>query len=265
MQIDWATLSLFVMGFFAVTGFFRGWWREALTTVVLALFMLLLQQPDLADAIVTMVNAGIAAVWDIAAPLLNSFISVSSTPLQLDSSQGTTWVVLFFGLLAVVTLFTRILLPGEVSNSKNTIYQPNILGRILGLGLGLVNGFLILGLLREFMDGRALPGQAEQSAATASAAGGDITVLTDNAYGAAAQTVAVEFTDLPTYTIMDNIIPWVVIGVGLLIVFAIFQTRVSFESKPEGRKVDFPAPLGYKQIGFKNPKAQPPMKVEVIE
>jgi uncharacterized membrane protein required for colicin V production len=201
MQIDWATLSLLVMGFFAITGFLRGWWREATTTVVLALFMLLLQQPALAETIIGFLNSFLAWIWDLVAPLLDSVIPLGSTPFQLDASQGTTWVLLFFLILGGVTMFIRYAMPSEAGGRPgSSFYRPSILARLLGFGLGALNGFLILGLIREFMDGRTLPGQVEQSAAAAAATGGGITVFNENAYGPAAQTVALQFTDLPSQT-----------------------------------------------------------------
>lgn len=262
MQIDWITVSLLVVGFFAVSGFSRGWWREAVTTATLALFILLLQQPALADRFINLINKGIAAVWPLFVRLFGSVIPLESVPYQLDSQQGTTWFILFFVVLGGLTLITRLFLPGSAGRMPGHFYSPTFLARLLGLGLGILNGFLILGLVREFLDGRGLPGQAAE-AATASV-GGDITVISSNAYPPAATSVAVELVDLPSFTIFDNIIPWIIVGIGALILLSLLQTRIAYSNTAKGRKVGVRAPWGYRTVDIKKPKQDPPMKVEVI-
>jgi hypothetical protein len=262
VQIDWVTISLLVVGFFAISGFSRGWWREAVTTTALALFILLLQQPALADRFIGLINRGIAAVWPIFVRLLGSVIPLEAVPYQLDSQQGTTWFILFFVVLGSLTLLTRLFLPSSAGRMPGHFYSPTLLARLLGFGLGTLNGFLILGLMREFLDGRSLPGQTPEAATAA--AGGDITVISSNAYLPAASSVSVELVDLPSFTIFDNIIPWIIIGIGILVLLSLLQTRIAYSSSTKGRKVGVRAPWGYKTVDIKKPKQDPPMKVEVI-
>jgi hypothetical protein len=262
VQIDWITISLLVVGFFAISGFSRGWWREAVTTAAIALFILLIQQPALADRFIGLINKGIAAVWPIFVRLFGSIIPLEVTPYQLDPQQGTTWLILFIVVLGGLTLLTRLFLPGSAGRMPGHFYSPTLLARLLGFGLGTLNGFLILGLIREFLDGRSLPGQAPEAATAA--AGGDITVISSNAYPPAATSVNVELVDLPSFTIFDNIIPWIIVGIGALTLLSLLQSRIAYSSTAKGRKVGVRAPWGYRTVDFKKPKQDPPMKVEVI-
>ena len=262
MQIDWITVSFLVVGFFAISGLSRGWWREAVTTAALALFILLLQQPALAERFINLINRGIAAVWPLFVRLFGSIIPLQSVPFQLDPQQGTTWLILFFVVLGGLTLVTRLFLPGSAGRMPGHFYSPTLLARLLGLGLGILNGFLILGLMREFLDGRSLPSQGSETA-TASVTG-DITVISSNTHPPAATSVSVEVVDLPDFTIFDNIIPWIIVGIGALILLALLQTRVAYSSTAKGRKVGVRAPWGYRTVDIKKPKKDPPMKVEVI-
>ena len=41
MQINWMVLTYFVIGLFILNGFFRGWWKEAITLSFLAILGIL--------------------------------------------------------------------------------------------------------------------------------------------------------------------------------------------------------------------------------
>jgi hypothetical protein len=245
MQVDWTVITIVVITFAAINGLFKGWWREAITTLMLAGLLFLLQQPELANQIVTLLNRGLNALAGLYNRLLGSVMPLSTETIQLGADDPLTWFVILFVTLGTASLLGRLLLPGGRSSGGMYAVQP--IGHVLGFALGAFNGYLVLSLAREYLDGRALPGNAAQ---TATAATGDFTVVTSNTFGEAAKSVAVQAVNLPDVTIMDSIIPWLVVAFGAFILMAMFKTRVVFDSNPdEGRKVTSRSPYGYKKVG----------------
>jgi hypothetical protein len=254
MQIDWTLISCLVIAFFAWSGFARGWWKEGITTVFLAAFIFLLQRPDWAQWLIDNLNDFIEAIWLILPDSINSFIAdvletffgidTGGAAFQLDASNPGTWVI------ALILILGLSILIGRLSFAN----RPTLVGAILGALIGGVNGFLVLNLVREYLDGRALPGQTTATAPF-SAAGG-ISV------GAAAQSVTVQATNLPDFTVLDSVFPWVLIGLGILLIVAILSTKVALRTnKAGGRKSDFRAvPPFYKAT----PKPKKPRTVEEI-
>ena len=57
ITIDYNTLALIVVALFAISGYLRGWWREAITTVFLVLLSIFLTQPELARSIIEAIIA----------------------------------------------------------------------------------------------------------------------------------------------------------------------------------------------------------------
>ena len=236
--ISWPLVACFAIGFFTISGLFRGWWKEALTTIVLGFFIFLLLNPDWAEAFINLINRVIATIWRfipnsiIAAvnELLEGLIgeSFGTGPLQLDASAAQTWLL----IMAVSVGFT--ILVGRVGLTE----YPSVIGRVLGVIVGALNGFLILSLTREYLDGRALPGT--EAPAT------EIPVISSNTYGPAATQLLVGITDLPVYTVLDSVVPWIVVAVGLLFLFSIIRSRVAIDSNENGRRVRAKTPAFYR-------------------
>ncbi len=262
MQIEWTVLSLLVISYFAVNGFFRGWWKEAVATFVIAILILLLRQPDMAEGLVNLLNRGLNVVSDILNRLLASFSTSTGEPFDFKPDDPVTWFVLLFVMLGGASLLARLFLPGNTRGVQGQFYAPGFIGRSLGFALGILNGFLIMSLAREYLDGRSLPGADIASAVST----GDITIISSSSVGQAASTAVIEAVGLPSNTILDNdIIPWLIIGGGLLILVATLQTRVRVsQEKGGGRKVEYKPPYGYSQISIKPPKKDPPIEVKVV-
>ncbi|NJN94806.1 MAG: hypothetical protein HC875_12275 [Anaerolineales bacterium] len=106
MQIDWIMLSNVVIVIFAVIGFFRGWWKEAITLFLLALLVSLLQYPESAQQIVDWINSGITTIWPYLASLF-SFID-TTTVFQFDAGRASTWLMLLFLLLGLSAFLARL-------------------------------------------------------------------------------------------------------------------------------------------------------------
>jgi hypothetical protein len=246
MQIDWTLISFLALGFFAINGFFRGWWREALTTAVIVFFMFLLQQPELAQTTVNLVNQAITVSWNLTYRIAGSVLPMSDTPPQLLSpDDAMTWVVLLFIFLAVASILGRILLPD--SGRSGQVYAANIIARVLGMGLGAVNAFLVLNLLREYLGGSGLPGQITEAAAQAATLPTTGITVVGGQTAQAATSVAIEAVGLPQYTLQDNITPWLIIGSGLFVVLLAANNRVKVMKSADGRKIGTRSPYGYSQ------------------
>ncbi|MDM8529651.1 hypothetical protein QUF63_00670 [Anaerolineales bacterium HSG25] len=228
MQINWVVLTYFVIGVFALSGFFRGWWKESITTGGLAFLFILLNNSPIAAELVNIVNSIITFVWSLApnffTNLFESMFDIIVTPglaFQLDSSASETWIWALMLMVVFTTLVGRSLGPDAA--------KP--IGRFLGALLGGFNGFLFLSLLREHLDGRFLP------------YGG----TSINEIGGLASTgVAIQATNLPPHTAMDSLMPWIIIIISVLVFLAGLKTRVGMpKSKVRFWELDYRTPYGY--------------------
>jgi hypothetical protein len=255
MQIDWMMLSYVVIAFFAIIGFFRGWWKEAITLCFLTLLILLLQYPDWAQRVIDWINAGIAAIW----PYLASFFSFidGTTVFQLDASRASTWLVILFLLLGFSAFIARLFLPGTTNKVPSKYYTVTMIGRLLGLLFGGVNGFLFINFAREYLDGRNLPGNTTFPT--------EITIAGGNASVPAASNLSIQVVNLPNITILDSYIPWLIIGTGLLVLVAVLWSRVKWVTKAgAGSKIDYVHPYGYKPLQIDKPKKPEPQEVKMV-
>ena len=232
MQIDWQVTTCFIIGFFALAGFSRGWWREGLTTLFLTVLVVFLQRPSWAQAFIDFINNVIATIWGFVPTELfnlgNGLLPADATgapPIQADANGAGTWMIILILFVAASVLIGRLWLQSP----------PTLQGGLLGTLLGAVNGFVVLNLVREYMDGRALPG----SAATPPG----IIVAGNTSFGQAATEVAIQVTSLPSLTLLDSNIPWIVIGSGLLISFAVLKSRFEIQTNRQNMKK-----LNYKKL-----------------
>lgn len=253
MVVDWTVLSIFVIGFFILGGFTRGWWREAVTTAILAFLVFLLANPDIASTFIGYINSFFNTIWNFIPDGLQETINQIivpifgvALPIQLDAASARTWMLILMGSLVVAVIFSRLAINRE----------PTLTGKFLGSALGAINGFLVLSLIREYVDGRALPEGRE----VAQAAG--IEVIGKSDFAQPLQTMAIDIVGLPTNTVLDNVLPWLIAGMGLLFVFALFKSRVTLDRNTNGSKLKTKVPPFYKA-----PKAPPKPKSadEVIQ
>jgi hypothetical protein len=237
MQIDWMVITYLVVGFFALVGFFRGWWKEAITTFVLIFLLILLQRPDWAITIVNFINWVIATVWQFITGLLNL---PTTGPLQLDPTNAGTWILILLLSLGLSGLIARITLPGATNRVPGVYYTAGFIGRLLGLLLGALNGFLVLNLAREYLDGRALPGGTPPET--------EVAISGTSAFGPASTSLSIQAVNLPSFSILDSHLPWLAIGLGLLIFLAAITNRVKVLRSKAGSKIVYVSPYGYQQL-----------------
>jgi hypothetical protein len=255
MEVNWTVITYLMVGYFAIAGFSRGWWKEAITTVVLIVFILFLQNPDWAGGFIQAINNAINTIWGYLPLNIRSAISngvnvvfavgtSSDQPYQFDASDPGTWLT-FLGITAGAAI-----LLGRLSLGS----QPTGLGKVLGAVVGGLNGFLMLGLIREYLDGRALPGQQV-------AAASELRLIGGSAFGPPAPGVSIQASGLPSFTILDSALPWVAMAIGVFFLFSIFRTRFSLASSADGRKIVTTLPPFYKKPPL---RPRPPTVVGTI-
>jgi len=154
MTIDYKIIMYMVIGLFGMVGVMRGWKREALTTFLLLLLMVLLTQPALGQQIVALANK-LARLVIIAVKGGLDFermarVASDVKPPITDENAYSFFTFLIIGMVIISYGLGRITFKQEVSG----------LNMLLGGVLGGFNGFLILSLLVRFLFGGRFRGGA---------------------------------------------------------------------------------------------------------
>jgi hypothetical protein len=249
MQINWMIVTYFVIGIFALTGFSRGWWKEAFTLVFLGILVFLLQNPDVAQAVIDFINNLLVALWSLIplslqpsiTDIIDTIFAIDSGggPPQLDATSPGTWMFILALTVTISILWGRLWLR----------LAPTTQGSLLGLLIGGLNGFIVLNLAREYLDGRALPGSANEAQVSG------IILAGNSDFGTAASALTIQATNLPNFTILDSIVPWLIIGAGLLFLFSILKTRFRILRNQQGMaKIDYLKPPPFYRLPPQQPK-----------
>jgi uncharacterized membrane protein required for colicin V production len=218
IEIDYQALVYMIIGAFGLVGFFRGWWKEAITTGLLTLLLLMLKVPSIATRIVQIMDTIVNTIWNFIQSLRESSSFVAST-VQVgpppDVNPQRYWVyVITLVVLVIVSYFI-----GKTGLTQNVAAG----GRLLGAILGFYNGFVVISLVREFIIGRFLPGAAA-AAATATPP----------------STLSIQVVNMPQTSIADTPTIYLLIGVGLLLFIIAIGAAWKFEWAKISRK---PLPL----------------------
>lgn len=251
MEINWTLLSYIVIAIFTIVGFYRGWWREAIIFIFLAVLIFFLLNPDIAQWIILQINDVIDFIWGLIPASFRSIVSTNVDAAfavetgggapQIDPTGGATWIVILMLFLITAILIGRGFLAASMART-GTRYAPTCLGSIFGGVLGALNGLIVLNLVREYLDGRNLPGGALP--AEISQAGSN--------FGVTASNFAIRISDIPQFTILDSFIPWIFIGAGGLLLLILLRNRLRIVKSANGfRKIDRLKPYGYKEIDVK--------------
>ncbi|MCB0210348.1 MAG: hypothetical protein KDJ52_13510 [Anaerolineae bacterium] len=137
MEINWTLLSYVVITIFAIVGFYRGWWREAIIFVFLAFLIFLLLNPSIAQLIIEQVNGVLAFIWNLIPAAFKPTVSTSidaafsvdtsGGPLQINPSSGATWIIILTLFLVVAVLIGRGFLAADIARG-GTRFAPTCLG-----------------------------------------------------------------------------------------------------------------------------------------
>jgi hypothetical protein len=241
MEINWTNLALIIVGLFALSGFFKGWWKESITTWFLAFLVLLFYFPPLAQLFIELINFIFATIAKLlpdnfSADLANFLeatlgITTVNGAIQLDPTNGGTWVVILLIFIGLAMLISRSNLPSDFRVGRTEVYRPSLWASLLGAAIGALNGYIIIGLLTAYLSGSNLPG--------ASAAGTAV----------APTEVNIETVAVPNFVITESFLPWMLIGIALLVFVAAIATRVAIRKNKEGFvKVDYTPPPGYEGV-----------------
>jgi hypothetical protein len=242
MDINWTILGYILIAIFAMSGFFKGWWKEAITTFFLVFLVFLARFPPLAQLFIDLINLILALVINILPSSLqaswqifletNLGIPTTDGVLQLDASNGGVWIVILLLFIGLAIFLSRFLLPSTYRVGLNEIYWPDFKASLLGGLLGAFNGFLIISLIIFYLNVSSLPGGSALASAGASASSGTL------------QAVAV-----PNFTLTESFIPWIFVAIGLFVLLAAVSNRVAIRKDKDGfRKVDITKPLGYDRV-----------------
>ncbi|MEM7344736.1 MAG: hypothetical protein AAF485_10865, partial [Chloroflexota bacterium] len=111
MEIDGTILTYTFVGLYALFGFYRGWWREAMTTTFLAVLVLLLQQPVWAQFVIDSINS----LLTFALTTISRFVTFELTAFQLDATNAETWLVILLIMIGLSTMIAYRVLPSHSS------------------------------------------------------------------------------------------------------------------------------------------------------
>jgi len=254
VEINWTLITYLVVGLFALSGFLKGWWKEAIITLFLAILVFLLRVPGVAEALVDLFNRILTFIWGVLPDSMRIFltdffetalgISGAGGVIQADATSGQTWLVLLIVFVAVATLIGWATLPNRIDKPKGTAYMVTPQGSILGGLIGGFNGLLVINLVREYLDGRNLPGGGSSLPSEITMAGG-------GSVGTASSGVTLQATQLPSFTVLDSFLPWIIILIGLLFLLAVFKNRIDIKTdKDKFRKIEYKPPFGYKRVDY---------------
>ena len=214
IQVDYNVLAYMVVGVFGLVGFFRGWWKEAITAGLLTLLLVMLTVPDVATVIVNALNTAVNTVWNFIQSIRQTSPAVASVA-QVGAAPNVTpqnyWVYVFIlvGLVLASYFFGKIGLTQGLSAGS----------RLLGAVVGFYNGFIVISLLREFVIGRYLPG--------ASAAAANATPPS---------TASVQVFNLPQASATDHPTVFILIAVGFLLFIIALITGFNVQGVRLSRK-----------------------------
>jgi hypothetical protein len=231
MEFNWSTIAMIAIGLFALNGFFKGWWKEAITAGFLIVLVFFASNPDAAEFTIDLVNQVIAAVWGIIPnSILAIFESAQSAPPQIDPSNPATWMVILIGGLIITGVIGRSTLRNYGAGNG---YDVRPIGSLLGALLGGFNGVVVIGLVKEYVSGSKLPQSEVASTSFGSVSG------SSGAYIAA--------TDLPVFSLTDSFLPWAIMLFGGVIFLLALRSRLGVSSQGGYRKIEVKQPYGYRK------------------
>ena len=146
LPIDYNEVLTLVLVIFGIVGMMRGWYREGMSALFVALLAILVWRPEIAEALITWVNNFLRFV----VAFFKAGLTFNTTRLQaytagaepiLDPSSYRLWIVVTVALIGISYVV------GEATfNGKMTP-----LGRLLGGIIGAANGFMLISLTKQYL------------------------------------------------------------------------------------------------------------------
>lgn len=149
ITIDYDTLVLVAVLLFAGIGFFRGWLREGMTTVVLLVLVALLAKPELAGPIIVYINKLLKLILAfLKGGLTLDLENILKTYKEMGDvfTPENPYQFLLWLTGAGVALSY---LGGRLALGAGDTLTP--LSHLLGGLLGAFNGFIVISLVKEYL------------------------------------------------------------------------------------------------------------------
>jgi hypothetical protein len=144
ISIDFRELQLLIVGVFAFVGIMRGWYREGVTSLFVAVLGILVWEPDTGQGIIDWINKWLRLAFQLVRsggnPDRISTQAINAGPI-LDFSSYRLWMI-FTAVMVAVSYMV-----GEASFKRDL----TPLGRLLGGILGAANGYVLLALARQYL------------------------------------------------------------------------------------------------------------------
>jgi hypothetical protein len=149
ITIDYDTLVLVAVLLFAGIGFFRGWLREGVTTVVLLVLVALLAKPELAGPIIVYINKLLKLILAFLKGGLTldleSILKAYKEMGDVFTPENPYQFLLWLTGVGVALSY----LGGRLALGAGDTLTP--LSHLLGGLLGAFNGFIVISLVKEYL------------------------------------------------------------------------------------------------------------------
>jgi hypothetical protein len=214
VQVDYNVLAYMIVGVFGLVGFFRGWWKEAVTAGLITLLLVMLTVPSMATVIVGLLNTAVDTVWNFIQSIRNSSPAVASVAQvgpPPDVNPQRYWVYVF----TLVALVLASYFIGKIGLTEGVSAGSRLLGALVGF----YNGFISVSLLREFVIGRYLPGAPAAAAAATPPS-----------------SVSVQVMNMPQASATDTPTIYLLIVVGFLLFIVALVTGFNVQGVKLSRK-----------------------------
>jgi hypothetical protein len=146
LPIEYNEVLTLVLIIFGIVGMMRGWYREGVTALFVALLAILVWQPEIAEGIITWINnflrfflAFFKAGLTFNATKLTT--AVANTSPLLDPDSYRLWIVITVIMIGVSYAVGEATFNGKMP----------ALGRLLGGLIGAANGFVLISLTKQYL------------------------------------------------------------------------------------------------------------------
>ena len=146
VPIEYNEVLTLVLIIFGIVGMMRGWYREGVTALFVALLAILVWRPEIGEAIIGWVNSFLKfiVVFFKAGLTFNTAkltAHAASTGPLLDPESYRLWIVITVVMVGVSYAV------GEATFSGKMVP----LGRLLGGIIGAANGFVLISLTKQYL------------------------------------------------------------------------------------------------------------------
>lgn len=146
LPIEYNEVLTLVLIIFGIVGMMRGWYREGVTALFVALLAILVWRPEIGEAIIGWVNSllqFILAFFKAGLTFNTARLTTAATGVGtiLDPTSYQLWIVITVVLVGISYAV------GEAT--FNNKFSP--LGRLLGGLIGAANGFVLFSLTKQFL------------------------------------------------------------------------------------------------------------------